>query len=90
MSDRPAPDLSQQEQATLAQQLLDNPIVDHILVQMDSEATLTWRRSTSAVQREEQWHLVVAIAMFRKMLQSRAENMKHIAERQRRSSKPTV
>lgn len=88
MSDQPAIDLSPQEQATLAQQLLDNPMLNHLLVQMDSDATLTWRRSSSAVQREEQWHLVVAIAMLRKMLESRAANLKHIADRRR--NKPTV
>jgi hypothetical protein len=86
----PAPNLSLSEQARLAQELINNPLLEQLFVEMDHQATLTWRRSSSAVQREEQWNQVVAIAMLRKMIQSRVENLKLQAGRDTRHKRPVV
>lgn len=68
--------MSMEEQAQRAQQLLNDPLLMQALRELDDGAVETWRRSTSAQQREDQWHIVTAVAGLVRWLQSKLEDPK--------------
>lgn len=93
MSDQtttPVPSLSDQEQARYADQLLKNPLLEQLFVEMDQQAVIAWRRSSSREQREELWHTVIAVWTLRKQIESRVTNLKVAAETRARRNRPTV
>ena len=77
--------LSDSESSRLAQELLDNPVFAMILSELETDAIGVWRRSASAQQREDQWHMVTAIAVLASRIKTRAEAIK-IAAHNRRSA----
>lgn len=85
MSDLPRPPLpeSADAQAALAQQLIDNPLLMTILAELDTDAVNTWRRASNPEQREQAWHLMVAIQALGQRIKGRLDN-KRLADSRRR------
>lgn len=84
------PNLSADEQARRAGELIDDPLLGMILAEMDTTAVDTWRRSSSPVQREEMYYTVIAIADLRRRLNERLEHVKLNSRRDTIRNRPTV
>jgi hypothetical protein len=83
------PNLSPEEQARRAGELINDPLLNTVFAEMDSMAVNTWRNSSSAVQREDMYRTVVAIADLRQRLNKRLEDLKMLASRDRAARRPT-
>ena len=81
---------SPEHQAELAQQILDNPLFNTIMGELDAGAVEVWRRSTSPGQREEQWHMVVALQAIHAKLTDRLDRVKMLADQARRKARTMV
>lgn len=67
--------MSAAEQAERAQRILEDPLFNQVLLELDQGAVETWRRSTNAQQREDQWHMVTAIAALHVQLKRRLQDI---------------
>jgi len=83
------PNLSPEEQSRRAAELIQDPLLNTVLAEMDSTAVDTWRRSSNGVQREEQYHTICAIADLRKRLNERLTNLKMLQSRDKAARRPT-
>jgi hypothetical protein len=83
------PNLSPEEQARRAGELINDPLLNTVFAEMDSMAVNTWRNSSSSVQREDMYRTVVAIADLRQRLNKRLEDLKMLASRDRAARRPT-
>jgi len=68
--------LNKEEMAWHARALLEDPLLTQVFLELSEGAVQTWMRSTSAQQREEQWHMVIAIEAIKQQLQSRLTDVK--------------
>ena len=80
MSDEPR--MTMDEQAQRAHALLNDPLLLQALKELDEGAVMTWRRSTSPQQREDQWHIVTAVAALVRWLTAKLEDPKLAARAQ--------
>jgi len=83
------PNLSPEEQARRAGELINDPLLNTVMAEMDSTAVNTWRTSSSAVQREDMYRTVIAIVDLRKRLNERLESLKMLQHQRSQRSKPT-
>jgi polyphosphate kinase 2 (PPK2 family) len=83
------PALSPEEQARRAGELINDPLLNTVMAEMDSTAVDTWRNSSSAMQREDMYRTVIAIVDLRKRLNERLESLKMLQHAQRQRSRPT-
>jgi len=83
------PNLSPEEQARRASELIQDPLLNTVLAEMDTTAVTTWRSASNAVQREEQYHMICAIADLRKRLNERLTNLKMLQSRDKAARRPT-
>jgi hypothetical protein len=72
-----------EREAQQAQQLLDNPLLMQILAELDSDAIMTWRRSSGPEQREQAWHGMAAIQALAQRIKGRLETKKLAASKTR-------
>jgi predicted amidophosphoribosyltransferase len=79
--------LPEDELASRCQALIDDPVLAAVMNQLDAEAVDSWRRSTSAQQREDAWHRMIAVADIRRILNHAIENLKMRTVRDRRQSR---
>jgi len=64
------------EVSRLAQEIHDNPLVPHMLIELDNRAIEAWRHSSNAQQRESCWHQMVAIQAIRHQIEGWIDNVK--------------
>jgi hypothetical protein len=83
------PSLSVEEQARRAGELIQDPLLNTVLAEMDTTAVTTWRNASNAVQREEQYHMICAIADLRKRLNGKLESLKMLEHGRSARSRPT-
>lgn len=69
-------------------ELLNDPILAAVMNELDADALLTWRRSSSPAQREDCWHRCSVIADMRLRLEKAIENLRLDRDRTRRRSVP--
>ena len=70
-------------EATLAQQLLDNPLLMAILAELDTDAVRTWRSGSTPEQREQAWHQMAAIQQLAHRIKGRLDTKKLAGRRGR-------
>lgn len=68
--------MSAEEQYRRARALLEDPLLQQVIRDMDANAVMTWRRSTNVQQREDAWHMQTALAKFNAELLRRIEDVK--------------
>lgn len=74
---------SAEQDAELAQQLLDNPLFLDVIAELDSDAVRTWRAGSNPEQREHAWHGMHALQAMMHRIKGRIEAKKLAGRRTR-------
>jgi hypothetical protein len=73
--------LTPAEAARYAEELIANPLLKEIFVELEQAAMTVWRRSNVAQQREEQWYIVVTLAALQRQIETRIESVRLASQR---------
>lgn len=69
-----------------AEMLASNPLFAMLMEELKADAVSTWRTSSNASQREEQWWRIYCIEELEKRLNHEIENGKLAAEKRRKQT----